>query len=57
VVRAWPDAGGRFFWASLPDYIGRRIAYVTFVVTQVALFLLIPRPVACVRENRESLRR
>lgn len=36
------NAGGRFFWASLSDYIGRRSAYVTFFVVQFVLFLLIP---------------
>lgn len=37
------NAGGRFFWASLSDYIGRRNTYATFFVVQVTLFLLIPR--------------
>jgi MFS family permease len=37
------NAGGRFFWASLSDYIGRRNTYTTFFVVQVGLFLLIPR--------------
>ena len=36
------NAGGRFFWASLSDYIGRRNTYLTFFIVQVALFLLIP---------------
>ncbi len=36
------NAGGRFFWASLSDYIGRRNTYVLFFVTQAGLFLLIP---------------
>ncbi|HEY4709378.1 MAG TPA: OFA family MFS transporter [Candidatus Acidoferrales bacterium] len=36
------NAGGRFFWASLSDYIGRRSTYVTFFVVQFVLFLLIP---------------
>jgi MFS family permease len=36
------NAGGRFCWASLSDYIGRRNTYVTFFVVQPALFLLIP---------------
>jgi MFS family permease len=36
------NAGGRFFWASLSDYIGRRNTYLTFFVVQVVLFLLIP---------------
>src|SRR5579864_5474275 len=36
------NAGGRFFWASLSDYIGRRNTYTIFFVVQVGLFLLIP---------------
>ena len=36
------NAGGRFFWASLSDYVGRRNTYLTFFVVQVGLFLLIP---------------
>jgi MFS family permease len=36
------NAGGRFFWASFSDYIGRRNTYAVFFVTQVTLFLLIP---------------
>ena len=36
------NAGGRFFWASLSDYIGRRATYIIFFVVQVGLFLLIP---------------
>src|SRR3984885_4282948 len=36
------NAGGRFFWASFSDFIGRRNTYLTFFVTQVILFLLIP---------------
>ena len=37
------NAGGRIFWASLSDYIGRRTTYITFFVVQVCLFLLIPK--------------
>jgi MFS family permease len=37
------NAGGRFFWASSSDYIGRRNTYIVFFLVQVALFLLIPR--------------
>jgi MFS family permease len=37
------NAGGRFFWASCSDYIGRRNTYLVFFVVQVALFLTIPR--------------
>ncbi len=36
------NAGGRFFWASMSDYIGRRNTYVIFFVVQVGLFLVIP---------------
>jgi MFS family permease len=36
------NAGGRFFWASSSDYIGRRATYLIFFLAQVALFLLIP---------------
>src|SRR5262249_11133760 len=36
------NAGGRFFWASSSDYIGRRATYIVFFVVQIALFLLIP---------------
>jgi len=36
------NAGGRFFWASCSDYIGRRNTYTLFFVVQFALFLLIP---------------
>jgi MFS transporter, OFA family, oxalate/formate antiporter len=37
------NAGGRIFWASLSDFIGRRTTYITFFVVQVFLFLLIPK--------------
>ncbi len=36
------NAGGRLFWASFSDFIGRRNTYLIFFVTQVILFLLIP---------------
>ena len=36
------NAGGRFFWASCSDYIGRRNTYVVFFVVQIVLFLTIP---------------
>jgi len=36
------NAGGRFMWASLSDYIGRRNTYITFFLAQPVLFLLIP---------------
>jgi len=37
------NAGGRFFWASSSDYLGRRNTYLIFFTAQVALFVLIPR--------------
>jgi len=37
------NAGGRFFWASSSDYLGRRNTYTIFFVAQVILFLVIPR--------------
>jgi MFS family permease len=43
------NAAGRFFWASLSDYIGRRSTYLTFFVVQVCLFLIIPRLAAAGR--------
>jgi MFS family permease len=36
------NAGGRFFWASCSDYIGRRNTYLIFFAVQIVLFLLIP---------------
>jgi MFS family permease len=36
------NAGGRFFWASSSDYIGRRNTYIVFFAAQVILFLSIP---------------
>jgi MFS family permease len=36
------NLAGRFFWASLSDYIGRRNTYTIFFVVQFFLFLLIP---------------
>jgi MFS family permease len=37
------NAGGRFFWASMSDYLGRRNTYTLFFAAQVGLFLLIPQ--------------
>lgn len=37
------NAGGRFFWATLSDFIGRRATYMCFFLAQVGLFLLIPQ--------------
>lgn len=36
------NAGGRFFWASTSDYIGRRATYVIFFATQIFLFWTVP---------------
>ena len=36
------NAGGRFFWASCSDYIGRRNTYTLFFVVQFVLFFSIP---------------
>ena len=36
------NAGGRFFWATSSDYIGRRNTYSLFFAAQFALFLWIP---------------
>jgi MFS family permease len=36
------NAGGRFFWASCSDYLGRRNTYLVFFAAQFMLFLLIP---------------
>jgi MFS family permease len=37
------NAGGRIFWATISDWIGRRNTYITFFVMQAGLFLLIPQ--------------
>jgi MFS family permease len=36
------NAGGRFFWASLSDYLGRRNTYLVFFLVQPILFVIIP---------------
>ena len=36
------NAGGRFFWASCSDFIGRRNTYLVFFTAQFVLFLFIP---------------
>ncbi|MEO5925910.1 MAG: OFA family MFS transporter [Bryobacteraceae bacterium] len=36
------NAGGRFFWASSSDYLGRRNTYTLFFAAQIVLFWLIP---------------
>jgi MFS family permease len=36
------NIGGRFFWASLSDVIGRKITYLTFFALGIALYALAP---------------
>jgi MFS family permease len=36
------NIGGRFFWASISDYIGRKNTYYTFFVLGIALYALAP---------------
>ncbi len=36
------NIGGRFFWASLSDYIGRKFTYMVFFVLGFALYAAIP---------------
>jgi MFS family permease len=36
------NIGGRFFWASLSDYIGRKNTYYTFFLLAIALYALAP---------------
>jgi len=36
------NIGGRFFWASLSDYIGRKNTYYTFFIQGIALYALAP---------------
>ncbi len=36
------NAGGRFFWASASDFLGRRNTYLVFFAAQFGLFLLVP---------------
>jgi MFS family permease len=36
------NMGGRFFWASVSDYIGRKTTYTLFFVLGIALYLSIP---------------
>jgi MFS family permease len=36
------NAGGRLFWASLSDFLGRRVIYLLFFAVQAVLFLCIP---------------
>ncbi len=37
------NGGGRIFWASISDYIGRTTTYATFFVIQIAAFFLMPQ--------------
>jgi nitrate/nitrite transporter NarK len=41
-IIALANAGGRFFWASASDYVGRRTVFATFFAVQSILFYLIP---------------
>jgi MFS family permease len=36
------NIGGRFFWASLSDYVGRKNTYYTFFILGIALYALAP---------------
>src|SRR5580698_7106725 len=36
------NIGGRFFWASLSDYIGRKNTYYTFFLLGIALYAAAP---------------
>src|SRR5712672_1415046 len=36
------NIGGRFFWASLSDHIGRKATYYTFFILGIALYTLAP---------------
>ena len=36
------NIGGRFFWASLSDYIGRKNTYYTFFLLGIAMYALAP---------------
>lgn len=36
------NAGGRFFWASISDYVGRRATYLIFFAVQICLFWIAP---------------
>jgi MFS family permease len=40
------NIGGRFFWASLSDYIGRKNTYYTFFILGIALYALAPTAAA-----------
>src|SRR6266850_3542936 len=36
------NIGGRFFWASLSDYIGRKATYATFFLLGIAMYTMAP---------------
>jgi len=36
------NMGGRFFWASISDYLGRRNTYMVFFLLGIALYALVP---------------
>src|SRR5437867_7600366 len=36
------NMGGRFFWSSLSDYIGRKATYATFFLLGAVLYALVP---------------
>jgi len=36
------NIGGRFFWASLSDHIGRKATYYTFFILGIVLYALVP---------------
>jgi len=36
------NMGGRFFWASISDYIGRKATYLCFFVLGIVLYALVP---------------
>src|SRR5439155_18886901 len=36
------NMGGRFFWSSLSDYIGRKATYATFFLLGAILYALVP---------------
>ena len=36
------NMGGRFFWASMSDFLGRKVTYIIFFVLGAGLFFLLP---------------
>jgi MFS family permease len=49
------NMGGRFFWASVSDYIGRKTTYTLFFVLGVALYLSIPLTAQQVNASASAL--